>query len=72
MAAIRTLGNVEVDKTVFFLCDMQERFRPVINYFSDIVEVSKRLVIKSFGFVSAQLLTGSCNLIDRHIHSIMS
>ena len=38
------LGDIEADKAVFFLCDMQERFRPAIKHFPDIVEVSKRLV----------------------------
>ncbi|XP_072019952.1 LOW QUALITY PROTEIN: isochorismatase domain-containing protein 1-like [Amphiura filiformis] len=40
----KTIGNLSTEKTAFFLCDMQERFRPAIKYFSDIVEVSKRLI----------------------------
>ena len=40
----RRLGNIKVNEAAFFLCDMQERFRPAIKYFSDILEVSKRLV----------------------------
>ncbi|XP_041349041.1 isochorismatase domain-containing protein 1-like isoform X1 [Gigantopelta aegis] len=42
--ASRTFGNIRLDQTVFFLCDMQERFRPAIKYFPDILEVAKRLV----------------------------
>ena len=38
------LGNINATKTVFFLCDMQERFRPAIKYFPEILEVAKRLV----------------------------
>ena len=38
------LGDIEADKTAFFLCDMQERFRPAIKHFPDILEVTKRLV----------------------------
>ncbi|XP_013385022.1 isochorismatase domain-containing protein 1 isoform X2 [Lingula anatina] len=43
-AAGRPLGDISTEKTVFFLCDMQEKFRPAINCFEDILEVSKRLV----------------------------
>ena len=31
-------------KTAFFLCDMQEKFRPVIDHFKEIIEVQKRLI----------------------------
>jgi len=40
----RCLGNIKVEQTVFFLCDMQEKFKPVIAYFKEILEVAKRLV----------------------------
>ena len=42
--ALSRLGNLQLKKTVFFLCDMQEKFRPAITYFRDIVEVAKRMV----------------------------
>jgi len=38
------LGNLRACRTVFLLCDMQEKFRPAISYFSEILEVSRRLV----------------------------
>ncbi|XP_064612642.1 isochorismatase domain-containing protein 1-like [Liolophura sinensis] len=41
---VRKLGNIVLDQTAFFLCDMQEKFRPAIKYFPDILEVSKRMV----------------------------
>ena len=41
---MRCLGNIKVEQTVFFLCDMQEKFKPVIAYFKEILEVAKRLV----------------------------
>ena len=44
MAQPKKLGDIKTNQTVFFLCDMQERFRPAIKYFDDIVEVAKRLV----------------------------
>ncbi|CAD5116295.1 DgyrCDS5201 [Dimorphilus gyrociliatus] len=44
MPSTNTLGNVKSGKTVFFLCDMQERFRTAIKHFNDILEVSRRLV----------------------------
>lgn len=45
MSVHNSLGDLKLDQTVFFLCDMQERFRPAIKFFSDIVEVAKRLVL---------------------------
>ncbi|KAL5006806.1 hypothetical protein ScPMuIL_015612 [Solemya velum] len=41
---LRQLGNLQANKTVFFLCDMQERFRPAIHCFVEILEVVGRLV----------------------------
>ncbi|KAM3843385.1 isochorismatase domain-containing protein 1 [Vipera latastei] len=41
---ITTLGNLTPSSTVFFCCDMQERFRPAIKYFGDIISVSQRLL----------------------------
>ncbi|XP_045171568.2 isochorismatase domain-containing protein 1-like [Mercenaria mercenaria] len=38
------LGNIIAGKTVFFCCDMQEKFRPAIQYFSDIVTCASRLL----------------------------
>ncbi|KAK7089527.1 isochorismatase domain-containing protein 1-like [Littorina saxatilis] len=43
MAQPKRLGDIKLNRTVFFLCDMQERFRPVIKYFNEVVEVAKRL-----------------------------
>ena len=44
MSLNNTLGDIDSSKTVFFLCDMQEKFSSAIKYFADILEVSKRLV----------------------------
>ncbi|KAG9353801.1 hypothetical protein JZ751_011925 [Albula glossodonta] len=41
---ITTLGNLAPSTTVFFCCDMQERFRPAIKYFGDIISVGQRLL----------------------------
>lgn len=41
---LTTLGNLTPSSTVFFCCDMQERFRPAIKYFGDIISVGQRLV----------------------------
>ncbi|XP_043916742.1 isochorismatase domain-containing protein 1 [Protopterus annectens] len=38
------LGNLTPSTTAFFCCDMQERFRPAIKYFGDIISVSQRLL----------------------------
>ncbi|XP_033100902.1 isochorismatase domain-containing protein 1-like [Anneissia japonica] len=47
MATSRTLGNLSPDCSAFFLCDMQEKFKPHIKYFDDILEVTKRMVSAS-------------------------
>ncbi len=36
--------NLSTSSTAFFLCDMQERFKPAIDNFAGITEVAKRLV----------------------------
>ncbi|XP_067587740.1 isochorismatase domain-containing protein 1 isoform X2 [Pseudorca crassidens] len=41
---LTTLGNLTPSSTVFFCCDMQERFRPAIKYFGDIISVGQRLL----------------------------
>ncbi|XP_074661430.1 isochorismatase domain-containing protein 2-like isoform X1 [Tubulanus polymorphus] len=43
MAANR-IGKVVLDKSLLFLCDMQEKFRPTVKYFAQIVEVSNRVL----------------------------
>ena len=49
MPNVLTLENntLHVGKTAFFLCDMQEKFRPAIDHFKEIVEVSRRMVLVS-------------------------
>lgn len=44
MNTIAQRNNLELSKTAFFLCDIQEKFEPAIENFTDIVEVAKRLV----------------------------
>ncbi|XP_002735417.1 isochorismatase domain-containing protein 1-like [Saccoglossus kowalevskii] len=44
MAAHTVLGNLSIENTAIFLCDMQEKFRPHIKYFNDILTVSQRVV----------------------------
>jgi nicotinamidase-related amidase len=44
MAGVKRLGNLKLEETAFFMCDMQERFKPAVKYFSEILEVSRRLV----------------------------
>ena len=44
MASIEKANILDLSKTAFFLCDIQEKFRPAIDHFEEIVEVSKRLV----------------------------
>jgi len=44
----KRLGNIRLNEVAFLLCDMQERFRTAIKYFSEILEVSQRLVCAHF------------------------
>lgn len=46
-SARKRLGNIKAEETAFFLCDVQEKFRPAIKHFDEILEVSKRLVAGS-------------------------
>ncbi|PIK44071.1 hypothetical protein BSL78_19088 [Apostichopus japonicus] len=39
-----TPGTLSVTCTAFLLCDMQEKFRPAIKHFDEILEVANRLV----------------------------
>ena len=38
------LGRMAVNNTAFFVCDMQEKFRPSIRYFPEIIKVAQRMV----------------------------
>jgi nicotinamidase-related amidase len=38
------MGRLVTKQTALFLCDLQEKFRPTIQYFPQIVEVSSRLL----------------------------
>ena len=42
--AARNLGRVASNTCYFFVCDMQEKFRPSIRYFPEIITVAKRMV----------------------------
>ena len=45
MAGLATkIGRLQANRTMFLLCDMQEKFRPSIQHFEDIAQVSSRLV----------------------------
>lgn len=44
MATSRSIGKLVKESTAFFLCDIQEKFRPSISYFSEIVVVAQRLL----------------------------
>ncbi|PFX29904.1 isochorismatase domain-containing protein 2-like [Stylophora pistillata] len=37
------LGRLAVNNTAFFLCDIQEKFRPSIRYFPEIIKVAQRM-----------------------------
>lgn len=47
MMAVRGLGRLASNSCYFFLCDMQEKFRPSIRYFPEIITVAKKMVSSS-------------------------
>ncbi|KAJ1726321.1 hypothetical protein LPJ61_005266 [Coemansia biformis] len=42
-AAVRSLGRPKAGNTVFFLCDVQERFRSGIHAFESVVQVAQKM-----------------------------
>lgn len=38
------LGRLAANNTAFLLCDIQEKFRPSIRYFPEIIKVAQRMV----------------------------
>ncbi|XP_023221286.1 isochorismatase domain-containing protein 2-like [Centruroides sculpturatus] len=42
--AVCRVGQLLPKQTCVFLCDMQEKFRPTIKYFNEIVQVSSRIL----------------------------
>ena len=38
------VGRVLADRSWFFVCDMQEKFRPTIRYYPEILNIASRLV----------------------------
>ena len=41
---LKDLGLLNPSRTAFFMCDIQEKFRPVMLYFEEIVSVAKKMV----------------------------
>ncbi|XP_071104915.1 isochorismatase domain-containing protein 2-like [Haliotis cracherodii] len=42
--ASRRLGRIALENSTLFLCDMQEKFRPTIQYFPQIINVANRML----------------------------
>jgi hypothetical protein len=43
-ASANTLGKLTPGETALLVCDVQERFRPIISGFSAVVDTSRRMV----------------------------
>lgn len=43
-AAARSVGKLAPEETALLVCDVQERFRPVISGFPAVVDTSRRMV----------------------------
>uniref|UniRef100_A0A671F2R4 Uncharacterized protein n=1 Tax=Rhinolophus ferrumequinum TaxID=59479 RepID=A0A671F2R4_RHIFE len=65
---LTTLGNLTLASIVFFCCDMQERFRPAIKYFGDIIRVGQRSVwariLRIPVFITEQYPKGLGNIVQ--------
>ncbi|CAG9134705.1 unnamed protein product [Plutella xylostella] len=42
--SILKLGALEAQKTAFFLCDVQETFRPHVKHFEEVVKVANKMI----------------------------
>ena len=38
------IGKLVVKNSALFLCDMQEKFRPTISYYPQVIEVARRML----------------------------
>lgn len=41
---VRNIGRLAANSCYFFLCDMQEKFRPTIRYYPEIITVADKMV----------------------------
>jgi len=41
---LKDLGLLNPSRTAFFMCDIQEKFRPAMLYFDEVVSVAKKMV----------------------------
>lgn len=44
MESIIDRNQLNLNSTAFFLCDIQEKFRPAIDHFESVIEVASKLV----------------------------
>lgn len=42
---IRNVGRLAANSCYLFLCDMQEKFRPTIRYYPEIIAVAEKMVM---------------------------
>ena len=47
--SIRNVGRLAANSCYFFLCDMQEKFRPTIRYYPEIITVADKMVSNQLG-----------------------
>lgn len=50
--SILKLGALEAQKTAFFMCDIQETFRPHVKHFGEVVKVANKMVSIIFNYVT--------------------
>lgn len=61
MAAVgRSLGRLVSNRSFIFVCDMQEKFRPSIRYFPEIITVTQRMVRVYRCYACVCMFTPAC------------
>ena len=71
--ASRKVGKLAVKNASLFICDMQEKFRPTIQYFPQIINVTNRLLKSAEALEIPVLVTEQYpkgRIVEYHIHTI--
>ena len=59
------MGHIKAESSVFFLCDVQEKFQPAIIYFDNLVQSCCKLVSDMSPYVSVLMFVQSKILNDK-------
>ena len=68
--AAKKLGRLAINNTAFLLCDVQEKFRPSIRYFPEIIKVAQRMVSYSEETINISNKTLCKQLLESHLREL--